>query len=106
MVRVLLDACVPQWLRTELGPAEVVTAQFARLDELTNGQLLAAIEGRFDVLVTLDTNIDFQQNLAGRSFAVLVLRVKDQSPESFQALVPALTVAIASAQPGEVRVIA
>jgi hypothetical protein len=36
MAKVLLDACVPQWLRNELGDAEVTTARYAGLDELSH----------------------------------------------------------------------
>jgi hypothetical protein len=46
MVKVLLDACVPQWLRAELGDSEVTTARFAGLDQLPDSELLAAAEGR------------------------------------------------------------
>ena len=61
MIKVLLDACVPQWLRKELANVEVETAHFAGLDHLSDSELLAAIEGRFDVLVTLDRNLTYQQ---------------------------------------------
>jgi len=42
---VLLDACVPQWLRGELADFDVTTAWYADLDQLPDGELLAAIEG-------------------------------------------------------------
>jgi predicted nuclease of predicted toxin-antitoxin system len=105
MVAVVLDACVPQWLRTELGDADVVTAHYARLDELSDDQLRTAIEGKYDVLVTLDSNIPFQQKVDGRPFAVIILRVRDQSPKAFRALVPGLIAAIDAAEPGEVRLV-
>jgi hypothetical protein len=38
-------------------------------ESVSDSQLLAAIEGRYDVFVTLDRNIPFQQDLSGRSFA-------------------------------------
>jgi len=103
MPAVLLDACVPQWLRTELSDADVTTARYAGLDELSDSELLAAIEGRFDVLVTLDRNLTYQQKVAGRAFGIIVLRVSDQTPESFKALVPGLAEALRDAKPGEVR---
>jgi predicted nuclease of predicted toxin-antitoxin system len=103
MPKVLLDACVPQWLRAELGDAEVTTARYAGLDHLPDLQLLAAVEGRYDVLVTLDRSIPHQQQLAGRSFAVILLRVRDQTPDSFRALIPAIMQVIGVARPGEVH---
>jgi hypothetical protein len=57
VVKVLLDACVPHWLRNELTGYEVETARFAGLDDLSDTDLLAAIESRFNVLVTLDRNL-------------------------------------------------
>lgn len=103
MVRVLLDACVAQWLKRELRNLDVTTARYAGLDELSDTMLLAAIEGRYEILVTLDNNLPYQQDLAGRPFAVIVLRVRDQSRESFRALVPALVASIGDVKPGEVR---
>lgn len=103
MVKVLLDACVPHWLRRELAEADVTTAHYAGLDGLSDSQLLAAVEGRYDILVTLDQNMSFQQNLSGRRLALIVLRPLDQSPESFRQLVPALIAALGDVTPGEVR---
>jgi predicted nuclease of predicted toxin-antitoxin system len=103
MAKILLDACVPQWLRAELGEHEVTTARYAGLDELSDSQLLSAAEARYEVLVTLDRNIPHQQHVSGRRLAVILLRVPDQTPEAFRALVPALIQAIGEAKPGEVR---
>jgi predicted nuclease of predicted toxin-antitoxin system len=103
MPKVLLDACVPQWLRTALGDADVTTARFAGLDQLSDSELLVAIEGRFDVLVTLDRNLTYQQKIAGRPIAVVVLRVSDQTPDAFRRLVPALIEAIENVERGEVK---
>jgi predicted nuclease of predicted toxin-antitoxin system len=105
VAKVLLDACVPHWLRRELGEADVTTARYAGLDELSDSQLLAAIEGRYDVLVTLDQSMPFQQALAGRRLAVIVLRPVDQSPEAFRALVAVLIEALDDVTPGEVRLV-
>jgi predicted nuclease of predicted toxin-antitoxin system len=105
MVRVLLDACVPHGLRKHLSGVEVETAYFAGLDQISDGALLDAIEGRFDVLVTLDRNLVYQQKIGGRPVSVIVFRVQNQTPEAFLALVPVLREAIAEAKPGEVRII-
>jgi predicted nuclease of predicted toxin-antitoxin system len=105
MVRVLLDACVPHRLRKELTEFDVETAHYAALDHLFNGALLAAIEGRFDVLVTLDRNLTYQQKIAGRSMVVIVIRVREQTPAAFKTLLPELKIAIGTAAPGIVSVI-
>jgi predicted nuclease of predicted toxin-antitoxin system len=105
MAKVLLDACVPHWMRKELPGFEVETAFFAGLDEISDSALLDAMQGSFDVLVTLDRNLGYQQKIAGRPLAVIVLRVPDQTPEAFRALVPALHNAISDAKPGQVAVV-
>jgi predicted nuclease of predicted toxin-antitoxin system len=73
MVKVLLDACVPHRLLEGLTEFDVETAQRAGLDQLADEELLAAIDGRFDVLVTRDRNLTYQQTIAGRSVAAVVL---------------------------------
>jgi hypothetical protein len=57
MPRVLLDACVPHSLRKHSVGVDAETAHFAGLDHLTDSALLDAMEGRFDMLVTLDRNL-------------------------------------------------
>lgn len=105
MARVLLDACIPHWLRKHLSGAEGETAHFAGLVHLSDSALLDAMEGRFDILITLDRNLTYQQKIAGRPIAVIVVRVQDQTPEAFKDIVPALNKAIAGVAPGEVRFI-
>ena len=100
MVKILLDACVPHRLLRGLTEFDVETAQGVGLDRMSDGEMLAAIDGRYDVLVTRDRNLTFQQKIAGRSIAVVVLRSIDQSPAAFDALLPDLRTAIAAASPG------
>lgn len=84
---------------------DVETAQHAGLDQTPDGALLAAMDGNYDVLVTRDRNLTFQQQIVGRSVAVVVLRSLDQSPESFDALLPELKLAIEAAVPGSVTLV-
>ena len=49
-MRVLLDACVPEDLRHHIFGHDVETARYAGLSHLSNGALLSAMAGRFDVL--------------------------------------------------------
>jgi hypothetical protein len=73
-VRVLFDQGTPAPLRRLLQQHEVVTAYERGWSTLKNGELLAAAEGdRFQVLVTTDTNLKYQQNLASRTIAIVVL---------------------------------
>ena len=105
MARVLLDTCVPRRLSRALSGHDVTTAQREGLDKLEDGDLLDRIEGRFDFLITRDRNIEYQQSWADRTISLIVLRVKVQSPESFDALVPDLLAALSSLDPGQVCVV-
>ena len=105
MVKILLDACVPRRLLRDMREFDVDTAQQTGLDQIPDGALLDAIEGRYDVLVTRDRNLTFQQRIAGRTVAIVVLRSFDQSPAAFKALVPSLKSAIIGALPGTITVV-
>jgi predicted nuclease of predicted toxin-antitoxin system len=105
MTKVLLDACIPHWLRKELSEFDVETAQFARLDRISDSELLDVISGRYDVLVTFDRNLTLQQKISGRPIGVVVLRVTEQTPETVRALIPALSEAIKNVQPGFVKIV-
>jgi hypothetical protein len=70
--------------------------------DLDDGPLLAAMSGRFEVLVTADKGIPKQLQISGRSFAVIVLRARTNRLEDLLPLVPKLKHAIEIAKPGEV----
>ena len=72
-MNILFDGCVPRPLRKYLIGHNVKTAQENNWSELRNGDLLQAAENQFDVFVTSDKNIRYQQNLAGRRIAITVL---------------------------------
>jgi uncharacterized protein (DUF2249 family) len=72
-MKILFDHGTPAPLRRSLTGHDVSTAHEMGWDELDNGALLRAAEGQFDVLVTTDQNLPYQQNLAGRRLAILVL---------------------------------
>jgi hypothetical protein len=73
-VRVLFDHGTPAPLRHALVGHQVSTAYERGWSGLKNGELIAAAEaGDFEVLVTTDKNLRYQQNLTGRSLAIVVL---------------------------------
>jgi hypothetical protein len=74
MPRILFDANMPRGLRTLLSDCEVQTARQMGWDRLTNGDLLAEAErAGFDVMITADRNLRYQQNLVGRMIALIEL---------------------------------
>ncbi len=72
-MRILFDQGTPVPLKNHLSAHQVDTAFELGWSRLTNGELLASAEGRFDVLVTTDRNLQYQQSVAGRKLAILVL---------------------------------
>jgi len=73
-VRVIFDHNVPKRLRRFLTGHEVHTAREMSWAALENGELLRAAENTgFDAMVTGDKNLEYQQNLEGRSLALVVL---------------------------------
>jgi len=74
VARILFDQGVPAPPRTLLPGHEIRTAFECGWQVLQNGELLAEAEAAgFDVMVTTDKNIRYQQNLTGRRIAILVL---------------------------------
>jgi len=67
-----------------------------------NGELLTLAEGRWDVLLTDDQNIKYQQNMTGRSISILALRAKSNRMVDLLPLMPACSEALLSIRPGEV----
>ena len=98
-MRVLFDQGAPNPLRGFLADHEVSTAYEQGWSTLKNGELLkVAEEGGYDVLVTTDTNLKHQQNLAGRRLAVVVLL--STSWPRMQRVITSIAAAITRADPG------
>lgn len=101
-MRVLFDQGTPAPLRHALVGHSVETAYGRGWSNLSNGELLNAAEGAsFDLFVTTDQNLHYQQNLSGRRLAVLVLPTTRWP--IIQRHVPEIVTAIGSIQPGEFR---
>ncbi len=73
-MRILFDNGTPRGLAGFLIGHTVEEARAHGWEELTNGALIDAAEQReFDLMVTTDKNIRYQQNLEGRKLALIVL---------------------------------
>src|SRR5437868_10835535 len=72
-MNILLDECTPRVVKRRLSGRNIRTVQEMGWAGLRNGDLLAAADGHFDVFITTDKNLRFQQNLKKHSFAVLLL---------------------------------
>ncbi len=79
-MKVLFDHNVPHKLRQYLTDHEVITADEMGWAEFINGQLLRVAEDfGFDVMLTADQNIAYQQNLKDRRLALIVINTNDWS---------------------------
>jgi hypothetical protein len=71
--------------------------------DLDNGDLLAAMTGGFDALVTVDHRLPGQQEIASRPFGVVVLRARSNRLSDFLPLVPTLLEVLSTLDPGTAR---
>jgi len=73
-----LTSCVPKALKTFLSKQghECRTVQEAGWSGKQNGELLDLAGGAFDIFVTLDANLRYQQNLSARSIAIVILAAR------------------------------
>ena len=77
MTRLLLDECVPRKFKNYLPGHECVTVPEAGFAGRKNGELLSlAEEAGFDVFLTLDRGLEYEQNLTRRNISVVLIRAK------------------------------
>ena len=98
-MRILLDHCVDRRLARYFPIHTVMTAAGMGWEELGNGKLLAAAAGHFDVVLTVDRNLQYQQNPASLPIAVVVLVAKSNRLAELAPLVPAVEKALTSLKP-------
>jgi predicted nuclease of predicted toxin-antitoxin system len=98
-MKILLDECTPRVLKKYLTDFEVTTVQEVGWAGITNGALLQLAENQFDVLVTSDQNLKYQQNLTGRQLAILQLPT-NHVPVVIK-IAPLVNIALANIKPGE-----
>ena len=104
-MKVLLDECVDWRLARDIVGHEVRTARQMGWSATKNGDLLARASEHFDVFVTVDRNLTFQQNTASLPIAVVVLQAKTNRLADFKPLVPKLINAIEFARPRTVQIV-
>jgi predicted nuclease of predicted toxin-antitoxin system len=102
-MRVLLDEQLPLRLARELTGHDVRSVRQQGWTGLTNGELLrrAAADG-FEVMLTADRSLQFQQNLKNAPLAVVVLVAPRNSLRHLLPLIPRALAAISSSRPGQV----
>ena len=98
-MRVLLDESLPRPLAKQIVGHDARTVSQMKWTSLGNGALLKQAATAFDVLVTADQNIEFQQNLSTLPIAIVVLVANSNRLESLEPLVPAVLQALKAISP-------
>jgi len=101
-LRVLLDECVDVRLAASLASVEVRTVADQGWLGISNGQLLALAAVEFDVFITVDRNLPFQQHLPKFDIAVILMRAKTNRIADLIALVPELVSVMPNSKSGVV----
>lgn len=99
MLRIILDECLPRRLAKDFSAYEVATVPEAGFAGYKNGKLLKAIENNFDVFITVDSNLEYQQHLQGYNITVIILKAKSNRYDELTLLVPDV-IKLLKASPG------
>lgn len=102
MSRILLDECIPRPLAAYLVGHYVRTTPQMGWASIGNGELIRLAETEFDVFVTVDNGIRYQQNLGSKVLAFLFLRVRSNRLEDLLPLVGDMLVALATIKAGDI----
>ncbi len=100
-MKVLLDECVPWPMHKLLAGHDCISTQWRGWGGIKNGDLIRLAEEEFDIFVTSDQNLRYQQNLAGRRIAILELSTNDL--RRILAASGDIVAAVATTGPGEFR---
>ena len=104
-MKILLDECVDQRFRKDLIGHDVVTVQEAGWAGKKNGALLALAANRYDVFLTVDRNLYFQQNHSTITIAVLVLAARTNRLADLRPLAKDVLSELLVLKPGQVSII-
>ncbi len=100
-MKVLLDECIDQRFAQELSGHDVKTVPTMGWANFKNGQLLTLAEREFDVFITVDHNLPYQQNLSKFNLAVVILRAPTNRLVDLEPLVPDLLATLPTVQAGQ-----
>ena len=99
-MKILLDECIDRKLAREFPDYEVKTVPQMGWAGVKNGQLLTLAESEFDVFITVDRNLSFQQNLPQFDMAVIVLQAPSNRLADLKPLAPKVLAILATVAKG------
>ncbi len=100
-MKLLLDECTDQRLAAEIEGHDVTTVPEMGWSNFKDGQLLNLAQHDFDVFITVDRNLPYQQNLPKFNIAVVVLRARTSRLADLTSLVPLLLADLQTAPVGQ-----
>lgn len=101
-MKIFVDECIDWRLAREIVGHEVSTAREMGWTTLKNGELLTRTSKQFDVFLTVDRNLSFQQNLPTFDIAVVVLRCNSNRLLDLRRLVPDLLACLSTVRSGTI----
>ena len=88
-MKILLDECVTKRLKEHLEAFEVFTVRELNLSGIKNGKLLTyCVENKFDLLLTIDKNLMFQQNFDQYPITIVILNCQTSKIEELVTFLP------------------
>lgn len=104
-MRILLDECIDRRFAAKLPGHAVRTVPQAGWAGVKNGELMRLAESEFDVFVTVDRNLSYQQNLPTFDLAVFVLRAVSNRLPDLEPFAQPLLAALQTTEPGTATLI-
>ncbi len=99
-LRIVLDECIDRRFTGHIKDFAVRTVPEMGWSGLSNGELLSRAQSEFDVFLTTDRNLSFQQNLSLFALAIAVMHAPTNRLDELIPLIPALLEALPTMQPG------
>lgn len=100
-MNILLDECIDRKFAKEFVGYEIKTVPQMGWAGIKNGELLALAQAEFDVFITVDRNLSFQQNLSQFDIAVIVLQAPSNRLADLKPLVPKVLATLVTAAKGQ-----
>ena len=102
-MKILLDECLPLDFRHSFPGHDAHSVEWAGLKGKKNGELLRDAElAGYEVLLTVDQGIPYQQNLAGRKLSIIPIRSRTNQLEDLLPLLEAILKAVETMTPGRI----
>ena len=104
-MKLLLDECIDRKFVREFPGYDVKTVPQMGWSGVKNGQLLALAVAEFDIFITVDRNLSFQQNLPQFDIAVIVLQASSNRLADLKPLAPDVLVLLSTVTKGRATVV-